>query len=149
MKIIFLKSFQGKYQKGEIKEVNDGYALNFLIPKGIAKKATKNLIRQIELNEINKKEKTQKRIKQIARLKQKLSNLSIGIKLKADSKGNLFASVNKDMIIKRLEKKGIRGILEKNIIFIEKIKKIGTYNVEIKLSNNDIVYIKLIVQKED
>ncbi|MGB9848151.1 MAG: 50S ribosomal protein L9 [Minisyncoccia bacterium] len=133
MKVVLLVDVPKLGKKNEIKEVADGYARNFLIPRKMAVIATPEKIHQIELlkkQEAFIKEQQEKKFREWAkRLKSEL----IEFKIKADEKGKLFGSLHKEEIIEQLNKRGF-DIKEKQIVLDKPFKEVGEYVIKIKFS---------------
>ena len=100
MKVIFTQNVKGKGQVGDIKNISDGYALNFLIPNNFAKPATDTALHY----ENEKKVKVSNQEKKYKKWARQLPLQVFRIKAKADEKGRLFGSVNKDAIVNLLQK---------------------------------------------
>ena len=133
MKVIFIEDVKGKGKKGEMKEVSDGYARNFLLPKKLAKEATADNINTLKLQEKAKRaQEAAERAAAMETVKQ-LESTKITIKAKAGQGGKLFGSVTSREISEALkEQTGIE--IEKNkIVQPEPIKAFGTYEVKAKL----------------
>ena len=133
MKVILLKDVKGTGVKGDVVNVNDGYARNFLFPKGLAVEATK-----ANLNELKNKEKAQQRRieqeKQEAReLAKKISDITLVIKAKSGENGKLFGSVTNKEIAQELKKQHNITIDRKKIVLNEPIKQLGQMDLEVKL----------------
>lgn len=133
MKVILLKDVKGSGVKGDVVNVSDGYARNFLFPKGLAIEATK-----ANLNELKNKEKAQqKRIeqeKQEAReLAEKISAVTLVIKAKSGDSGKLFGSVTNKEIAQELKKQHNITIDRKKIVLNEPIRQLGQVDIEVKL----------------
>ena len=140
MQVIFLKDLKGQGKKGEIKEVSDGYAMNFLIKKGYALKKTEGSLNK--LNEQNKKEKELdlKNRKDAEKLKEKLEKLTLNFKVK-ESKGKMFGSVSTKQIKEELKKLGYE--IEKNNIENTIINTLGMHNVKIILYKDVTCILKV------
>lgn len=133
MKVIFLENVKGLGRKGEVKNVADGYFMNYLSPKKLARVATSELIKQVE-KKLEKEVIEKDRLKEQARMvKEKLESSVLELKGKANGQ-SLYASIGTDDIIKALVDK-IKIRLDKHN-FIENVhlKELGDYTVEIKLS---------------
>ena len=130
MQVIFLKDLKGQGKKGEIKEVSDGYAMNFLIKKGYAIKKTEG-----SLNKLNKQKEHDKEIdlenrEKALKVKEKLEKVTINFKVK-ESKGKMFGSISTKQIREELKKNGFD--IEKNSIENTTINTLGMHNVKINL----------------
>ena len=146
MKIIFIKDQPGAGKKGEIKDVNDGYAKNFLIAKGFAVVATAEIQAKVAKE---KKEADIKRLKEIGKLealKTDLEKRVFTLKIKVGDKGQIFSGVHeKDILAAVNSKMGLS--LEKNQILLDKpIKELGEHKVKVKLAANLPATISLDVE---
>lgn len=133
MKVIFSVDVRGQGKKGEMKEVSDGYARNYLIPRSLAAEATADNINAMKLKEKAKAAQTAKEKALAQDNAQKLSEVQVVIRAKAGSGGKLFGAVTSQEISKALsEQFGIE--IEKNkIVQTEPIKTFGSYTVKAKL----------------
>jgi large subunit ribosomal protein L9 len=144
MKIILLQDIKSLGKKGDIKNVSDGYARNFLFPKKLAQLATdlsiKNIITQKE------KEKTEeaKNANKMRQLAGALKEKEIVLKSK-EKNGKLFGSISARDIAKNLKKEGF-NVAEEKIILPDPVKKTGEYEIEIKLTADISSRIKLKVR---
>lgn len=130
MQVIFLKDLKGQGKRGEIKDVSDGYAINFLIKKGYAIRKTEGSLNK--LNEQNKKdaELDLKNRKEAEKLKDKLEKLTLNFKVK-ESNGKMFGSISTKQIKEELKKMGYE--IEKNNIENTNINTLGMHNIKIVL----------------
>lgn len=129
MKIIFLQDVRNVGKKGDIKEVSEGYALNFLLPKKLAKVATRETIMRIEAENV-RRERVKKEA--IALLQQTLLALKgkiITINMPSKN-GKLFGSVTAKSIAEALKKDGF-DVSEKSIVLKKHLKAAGRYDVPI------------------
>ena len=133
MKVIFNEDLKGKAKKGELKEVSDGYARNYLIPRGIATEATADNINTLKLKEKAKKAQVEREKAEAAAIAGKLGEIQVLVKARAGSGGKLFGAVTSQEISDAL--KAQHGIeIEKNkIVQAEPIKAFGTYVVKARL----------------
>lgn len=132
MKVIFLKDVPRVARRYEIKNVADGYALNMLIPRGLAKQATPQIITQVEKEKAN--DLTQKNIQEELLLKnlEVIKNLKIELSGKANEKGHLFAGITKEMIFEKLTKE-TKISLDPNFIKLDKpLKEVGEHKVTLE-----------------
>ncbi len=146
MKVILLKDIKGLGKEGEIKVVKDGFARNFLLPKGLAVEAKDGIIRHLKEIERQKLNKEKHLIEQAERLKDSLSSISLSFTLKGKEK--TYGAVTKVDIVKALEEKGFRNI-EKNQIELDyPLKEPGLYEIPVKLYKNIEGIVKVWVIKE-
>ncbi|MEK7088905.1 MAG: 50S ribosomal protein L9 [Patescibacteria group bacterium] len=146
MKIIFLQDVPRIGKKYDIKEVNDGYAMNFLFPKKWATMATPKAIAEIEKHKkeivIEREVQEDLLMKNLEEIKDK----TITIKAKADEKGHLFSAIHEKMIVEVMEKEYHAQINEKFIVLEKQIKEIGEFEIPIVVKNKKSSF-KLIVEK--
>lgn len=133
MKVIFNVDVKGQGKKGEMKEVSDGYARNFLLPKNLASEATTDNINALKLKEKAKANQIAKEKAAAMETAEKLSGIQVTIRAKAGNGGKLFGAVTSQEISKALkEQHGIE--IEKNkIVMKDSIKNFGGYTVKAKL----------------
>ena len=146
MKVIFLQDVPRVGRKYDIKEVNGGYAMNFLLPRKLAVLATPKATAEME---IRKKEIVIEREVQEDLLEKNLEEIkgkTITIKAKADEKGHLFSAIHEKMIVEELEKKHRVQIDEKFIALEKPIKEIGEFEVPIAVKDKKS-FFKLIVER--
>ena len=132
MKVIFLKDLKGQGKKGDVKEVSDGYANNFLIAKGYAKQATSGVVNLVEQQKNSEKRKKDQIKEEALRLAEQLKNTQITIKAKAGEAGRLFGAVTNKQIAEELEKHRIE-IDKRKIILDEPIRLLGSSVIQVKL----------------
>lgn len=131
MQVIFLNDVKGQGKKGEIKEVSDGYAVNFLIKKGLAVKKTETSLNKLNKEQENAKELDLKLRKEATLLKEKLENITLEFKVKIGKDSRMFGSISTKQIKEELDKLGYN--IDKKQIKTENINTLGIYNVEINL----------------
>ena len=146
MEVIFIKDLKNQGKKGQIKEVKDGYAENYLIKNGYAVKKNKENISKLN-HELAKKEKeTEEKIKEANELKEKLSKETLEFKVKTGANDKVFGSISVKQIKEALDKKGYK--IEKNMINIENaISTLGFHNIELNLYPGVEATIKVHVMK--
>ena len=130
MQVIFLKDLKGQGKEGEIKEVSDGYAINFLIKKGYALKKTEGSLKKLNesIKESNLKDEENRKV--ALKLKEKLENVTIDILVK-EKNGRMFGSVSTKTIKEELDKLGYK--FDKKQIETESINTLGVHLVTINL----------------
>ena len=146
MKVLLIKDVKGLGKAGEIKEAKDGYARNFLIPRGFAKLATPEVIKEWEKEQAQKKAQLEAELKKIDEIKEKLENTKIIVKHKLGANGQLIGSVTNKEIAEKLKEKGFD--IEKKQIEHTTIKAPGEYNVDVKLGHGIHATINLAVEGE-
>ena len=133
MKVIFNTDVRGQGKKGEMKEVSDGYARNYLLPRGLASPATADAVNALKLKEKAKAAQMAKEKAAAEENAKRLSGVVVQISARAGQGGRLFGAVTSQEIAEALrEQHGIE--LEKNkIVQAEPIKQFGSYEVKAKL----------------
>lgn len=148
MKIIFTQDVKGSGKKGEVKNVADGYARNFLINKGLAVEATAknmNLLDGQKASAQHKKDVEKQNAKDIKNI---INEKTILAKVKAGSNGRLFGSVTTGNISELIEKQFGAKVDKKKIVLKSEIKNFGTYEAEIRLYNGVSAKITVDVTEE-
>lgn len=142
MQVVLIKNINNLGKIGEVKNVADGYARNFLLPNNLALLATTKNIEQAKKQIVRKEKNQQDIIVDKKQLAGKLQNYVLEIKAKADASGTFFAKINKDTIVQQLQNKGIK-ISAKQLVLAQPIKKIGEYEVKIKIDTDQKASIKI------
>lgn len=132
MKVIFLKDVKGQGKKGEVKEVSEGYARNFLIPRGLASAANDGNLKQLE--QLNKAEsrRKEKEKEEAELMAAKLTEVKLSFKMKAGEGGRLFGSITNKQIADSLDKLGYK-IDKRKIQLDDSIRTLGVTQVQIRL----------------
>ncbi len=128
MKIILKEDIKNFGKKGEIKEVKDGYAVNFLIPQGKVVPATKSNVARVEAERKKEQALREERLKGIKKVADKIKGLTIKIVAKAENE-KLFGALSAKDIEEALEKE-VGDLLGGKVVLQESIKKIGSWSVE-------------------
>lgn len=147
MKVILTKRVLGLGLAGEIKEVANGYARNFLLPQGLAEAGTPAVIEEWQRKRKETKKGRDKGKKEALILAKKLNNLVIEIKAKASEAGTLFGAITEEQIIKGLEDKEIK-LTKEYLDYQEHIKKVGEYEVGYRLVDGNVGRFKVKVEAE-
>lgn len=147
MKVIFLKDVKGQGKKGEIKEVSEGFARNFLIPRGLVSLASDGNVKQLEHQssaEMKKKDQEKQKAQALA---EKIEALTVQIKAKSGEGGRLFGSITSKQIADELEGKKIT-VDKRKIELNDPIRTLGVTQVPIKLHPEVKANIKVQVVEE-
>ena len=147
MKIILNQTIENLGGEGDILNVKDGYARNFLIPKGWAKQATKNNIEATQEKIEAKQKREAKTRENLEALGKQLDKLSLKLELKAGEEGRLFGSVTSQMIVDAIAEKGF-NIDKKEVEIEETINHVGKYFVDVKLGHGLSGRVKIKVNAE-
>ncbi|MFH1727631.1 MAG: 50S ribosomal protein L9 [Pseudomonadota bacterium] len=147
MKVILTEKYKDLGEAGDIIEVKDGYARNFLIPKKIAFLADGKNVTAISHKKMLIDHKKQKLILEAKDLATKIETISLTISKKVSENDLLYGSVTTKEIEKSLEQEGI-NVDKKNIIIDDQIKKLGVYNVKVKVASEVEAKLKVWVVEE-
>jgi large subunit ribosomal protein L9 len=145
MKVILIQDVRGQGKKGELLEVSDGYARNYLLPRNLAMKATTDNLNALKLKEKAKAAQIEKEKALAKETAEKLSGIIVTLKAKAGAAGKLYGAVTNMEISQALsEQHGIE--IEKNkIVMADPIKTFGNYEVKCKLGHEINGTINLLV----
>lgn len=148
MKVIFLTDVRGQGKKDEIKEVSDGYARNYLIPRKLVLEATSDSLNAIKLKEKAKAAQAAKDKALAQDNAKKLESLIVKVPAKAGAGGKLFGSVTSKEISDALLKQHNIVIDKKDIVQSDPIKNYGSYSVKCKLGYEISGTINIVVTEE-
>ena len=148
MIVILLKDVKGTGKKNEVKEVSDGYARNYLLPKKLAVPADNTNMK--ELNEKNKSKelKAQKEYEEAVELGDKMKEMNIEIYSKAGEGGRLFGSITAKEIAEQLKKQKGITVDKRKILLNEPIRVLGSRFVEIKIHQKVVTKIRVDVKEK-
>jgi large subunit ribosomal protein L9 len=132
MKVIFLKDVKSQGKKGEVKEVSEGYALNFLIPRGLAQPASQGNIKVLETQKQAEVRRKEQEKEDAQKLGKSIEELTVVLSSKSGEGGRLFGSITNKQIAEQLEKMKIK-IDKRKIALDEPIRTLGVTNVPVKL----------------
>ena len=146
MKVILLEDVKSLGKKGEIVNVNDGYARNFILKKNLGLEATSKNLNDLKLQNQNAAKVAKEKLEAAKALAKDLEDQSSGVKIQAGVEGKVFGSISSKEIALEAKKQLGLDIDKKKIVIPDAIKSLGTYNVNIKL-HKDVVG-KLAVKVE-
>ena len=133
MKVILLQDVKGKGKKGQMIEVSDGYARNYMLPRKIAVEATADAVNTMRMNDKAAAEKAAKERAEALEISKKLRDMTLVVAVKGGGAGRLFGSVTNQEIADALEKKTGIKLDKRKIVISAPIKSVGTYTVNCKL----------------
>jgi large subunit ribosomal protein L9 len=147
MKLILRQDFAQLGHVGDVVDVKDGYARNYLIPRNIAYEATASSMRQLEEEKKQHSRHLEKEKHSSEKLAAELEKVSITIQMKVGEEDKLFGSVTSQMIADSLKEKGLT--IDKRLIDVEEsIKALGIYTVDVKLPGGVVGKVKVWVVRE-
>lgn len=147
-KVLLLQDISGVGKKGEIVEVSDGYARNYLFPRKLAQEVTEKMLKSIEEQKISQQLKEERLINKYRKDKEILEKEILVIRTKVGEKGKLFGAITSKDIAEELKKKFKMEIDKKQVLLEDPIKNIGIYDVEVKLHPQVIAKVKVEVIPE-
>jgi large subunit ribosomal protein L9 len=147
MKVIFLQDVKGQGKKGEVKNVSEGYARNFLLPKGLVKEASEGAIKTLEVQSASEQKKKDREKEDAQKLGERLAEMTVGIKAKAGEGGRLFGAITSKQVAEALATQGIT-IDKRKIELAEPIRTLGVTQVPVKLHPAVKATLKVQVTEE-
>jgi len=133
MKVILLQDVKGKGKKGQMLEVSDGYARNFMLPRKLAVEATADAVNTMRMNDKAAAEKAAKERAEALEISKKLRELTLVVTCKGGGAGRLFGSVTNQEIADALKQRAGITLDKRKIVIQDTIKSVGTYTVTCKL----------------
>ena len=147
MKIILLQDVKGQGKKGEVIDVNEGYARNFLIKKGLAEVATAAKLNDMKMKQSAADFHKAEEIKAMQETAKNISGKNFTVKIQAGQAGKVFGSVTGANVADALQAAGY-DIDKKKVILPAPIKTLGVYDVDLKLMEGISAKIKVTVEAE-
>ncbi|MDO5152910.1 MAG: 50S ribosomal protein L9 [Eubacteriales bacterium] len=132
MKVILLQDVKGKGKKGQMLEVSDGYARNYMLPRKLAIEATPDAINTMRMNDKAAQERIAREKAEAMAVSKQLREMTVTVTAKGGGAGRLFGSVTNAEIAEALAKTGIK-LDKRKIVISDPIKNVGTYTVTCKL----------------
>ena len=148
MKVILLQDVRGQGKKGEMINVSDGYARNFLFPRKLAQEATVDNVNTMRMNDKAKREKEQRLREEAAAMSAKLRELTLNVSAKGGGAGRLFGSVTSQEIADALKEQEGIDLDRRKIVIEDAIKTVGLYTVKVKLGFGIDAPLKVDVQEQ-
>jgi len=149
MKVILLNDVKGSGKKGDVINVSDGYARNFLLPRKLAKEATSSAVHEIEVKKESKRLKEKEQRDKAQELANGMNEMSVTLYAKTGESDRLFGSISTSDIAKALKKEYDIEVDKKKISLEEHIKLLGEYKAKVKLYSGVSANLKVIIAKKD
>ena len=146
MKVILLKEVKSLGLKGDIKEVADGYARNFLFPQQLAMVASEENIARVKEEQVRQAKMAEQDLILTEKIAEQLGGLILEMEGKINENGRLYAAISQAMVAKKLKEKGF-DVKKGQILLTESIKELGEYPVTINLDHGLEAEITLIVKE--
>ncbi len=133
MKVILLQDVKGKGKKGQMIDVSDGYARNYMLPRKLAVEATADAVNTMKMNDKAAAEKAARERAEALEISKKLRDMTLVVTAKGGGAGRLFGSVTNQEIAETLKAKTGIALDKRKIVIADPIKSVGTYTVTCKL----------------
>lgn len=147
MKVILLQDVENLGKKYEVKNVKAGYARNLLIPKGLAKLATREVLKWVETQKETEAKVAEEELKKVQDFVKEVDGLEITIPVKVGEEGQFFESINSQKIVEKLKAEGFE-IKKNQIVLEEPIKELGEFPIKISFAHGLEAEIRIIVVEE-
>ncbi|WP_188207433.1 50S ribosomal protein L9 [Alkalibacillus aidingensis] len=148
MKVIFTKDVKGKGKKGEVKNVSEGYARNYLFKHNLAVEASKGNLKQLEGQKKKQEEQEQQELDEAKKLKETIENLTVELTAKSGESGRLFGSVTSKQIGEELKKTHNIKVDKRKIELDDPIRNLGYTNVPVKLHPDVTATLRVHVKEQ-
>ncbi len=133
MKVILEQDVKGKGKRGQMIEVSDGYARNFLLPKKLAKEATADNVNTMRMNDKATQERQAKERAEALEISNRMRNFTVIVTAKGGGAGKLFGSITSTEIAEALKAQQKIDLDKRKLVLNDSIKNVGTYTVKCKL----------------
>ena len=147
MKVILQQDVKGKGKKGQMIEVSDGYARNYMLPRKIAVEATPDNINTMRMNDKALLERQTKERAEAVRIMNEMKEVTLTLRVKGGGAGRLFGSVTTQEISEALKEQMNIYVDKRKIVLDEAIKNVGTYTVKCKLGYEVVGNLKVKVEE--
>ena len=148
MKVILKQDVKGSGKKGEVIEVADGYARNFLIKRNLATEVSAQSINELKNKQCSDQFKIDQEVKAANEIAEKLNDKTANFKVKAGANGKLFGSVSSKEIVEKIQSEYDVKIDKKKISLDTEVKAFGTYKATIKLYQGITATMNIVVTEE-
>lgn len=147
MRVIFLKDVKGKGKKGEIKNVADGYAHNFLIKQGLATEANSAAVSSLDAQKKKEEKMAAEELAEAKKLKEVLDNVTVELVAKAGEGGRLFGSITTKQIAEELQKKHGIKIDKRKMELNDAVRTLGSTKVPVKLYHEVVANLTVHIKE--
>ena len=149
MEVLLLKAVSSLGRAGQVVKVADGYAHNYLFPKGLARPATEGALKRVRAEEATKARQQEVEGKRLEELAQRIHGLEVHITGRSGGGEKLYGSITSQDIAEALEKVLGEPVDRRKVELEEPIRELGTYRVAIRLGGDLAPYIKVVVEAEE
>ncbi len=145
MKVVFLEDVAGVARGGDVREVKNGFAVNYLIPKNLAAPATHNALQRVERLRVRADEARLKTLSDMKALASELDGARVNVEMRAGAGGRLYGSVTSAMVAERLSETTGRQIDRRSVVLPEPIRQLGLSEVSLRLHQDTQARISVLV----
>lgn len=149
MKIILIEDVRGFGKKYDVKEVNDGYARNFLFPNKLAEPATPGAMKKLDVMKAEHDKNETELLGRLREIARKINETKIEFMVKTDKSGAVFGSVNKESILKALREHQLVTTERVDIDLKYPLKELGEYPVPLDLKKGITAVLKVVIAPEE
>ena len=149
MKVVFLEDVEGVAQGGEIKEVKNGFARNYLIPKQLAAPATHNYLQKIEKLKKNASDVRVKRLDEMKEIADVVDNIQINIEMRASLNGRLYGSVTGTMVADAITLETGQKIERRLVQLDNPIRELGGFDVTVRFHSDVLATVKVNIHSTE
>lgn len=147
MKVILLQDVKGSGKKGDLINAADGYARNFLIPRGLAMEATAGAINNKKVQDAAKAHHAQVELEEAQRAQKELEGKTVTVSARAGKEGRLFGAVTAKEVATALNEQYKLSVDKRKVSLSAEIKAFGTYEFELKLHTGVVAKMKVMVKE--
>ncbi len=147
MKVILARDVPSLGKAGTVVEVKEGYARNYLIPRGLAVEATEEALRSFQQHQEAARRRAERELQKAREIARALSETTVVVRARAGEGGRLFGSVTAETIAQALRERGVE-VSRKQIELLEPIKAVGTYEVTVHLGHGQHARTRVQVEAE-
>ena len=148
MKVILQQDIKGKGKRGQMIEVSDGYARNYMLPRKLAVEATADNVNTMRMTDKAQQEKRQREREEAFAIATRMKNMTVTVKAKGGGAGRLFGSVTTQEIADALQKEHGITLDKRKIVLDEQIKTVGLYTVRCKLGYEITADLKIKIEEK-
>ena len=148
MKVILLQDVKPHGKKGDMVEINDGYARNYILPKKLGVEANSSNMNDLKLQKANQEKIAKQQLDDAKELAKKIEAIKVTMKIKTGEGGRTFGSITAKEIAAELKKQHNLDVDKKKIVLNDAIKNIGSFTATVKLHTKVSAELKVIVEGE-
>lgn len=147
MKVILQQDIRGKGKRGQMIEVSDGYARNYMLPRKLAVEATADNVNTMRMTDRAQQEKRQREREEAAAIARRMKGMTVTVKAKGGGAGRLFGSVTTQEIADALKQQEGIELDKRKLVLDEQIKTVGLYTVKCKLGYEITAELKIKIEE--